>query len=89
MHYAGKRLQEEITLVGPIPTTIVRMTQFHEFAAMVGDWTRQGDVATVPPLLAQLVTAPTSARSSRRSPPARREVAHVTSPDPKSRTGST
>ncbi len=54
-HYAGKRLQEEIALAGPIPATIVRATQFHEFAAMVVDWTRQGDVATVPPLLLQPV----------------------------------
>jgi len=28
-HYAGKRLQEEILLSGPIPLTIQRATQFH------------------------------------------------------------
>lgn len=33
--------------------TIVRATQFHDFAAMVVSWTRCGDVAEVPPLLVQ------------------------------------
>jgi uncharacterized protein YbjT (DUF2867 family) len=56
-HYAGKRCQEELVAAGPIPATIVRATQFHEFAAMVVDWTRQGDVAIVPPLLMQPVAA--------------------------------
>lgn len=56
-HYAGKRRQEKLALNGPIPATIVRATQFHEFAAMVVGWTRQGDVATVPPLLVQPVAA--------------------------------
>ena len=56
-HYAGKRLQEEILLSGPIPLTIQRATQFHEFAGMVVDWTRQGNVATMPPILVQPVAA--------------------------------
>jgi uncharacterized protein YbjT (DUF2867 family) len=54
-HYAGKRVQEERALAGPIPVTVVRATQFHDFAAMVVDRTRRGDVATVPPLLVQPV----------------------------------
>lgn len=54
-HYAGKRRQEELALAGPVPATILRATQFHEFAAMVVDWTPQGDVATVAPLLVQPV----------------------------------
>ncbi|MGH3886387.1 MAG: SDR family oxidoreductase [Pseudonocardiaceae bacterium] len=56
-HFAGKRRQEELALAGPIPATILRATQFHEFAAMVVDWTRQDAVATVPPLLVQPVAA--------------------------------
>ncbi|MBA2472527.1 MAG: SDR family oxidoreductase [Pseudonocardiales bacterium] len=56
-HYAGKRRQEELVAGGPIPATILRATQFHEFAAMVVDWTQRGDVATVPPLLLQPVAA--------------------------------
>jgi uncharacterized protein YbjT (DUF2867 family) len=56
-HYAGKRMQEEILFSGPIPVTIQRATQFHEFAGTVVEWTRQGQVATVPPLLVQPVAA--------------------------------
>jgi uncharacterized protein YbjT (DUF2867 family) len=54
-HYAGKREQERVALAGPIPATIVRATQFFDFAAMVVGWTRQGQVATIPPLLVQPV----------------------------------
>ena len=56
-HYAGKRRQEEMVASSPIPFTIQRVTQFHEFAGTIVDWTRQGDVATVPPLLVQPVAA--------------------------------
>jgi uncharacterized protein YbjT (DUF2867 family) len=56
-HYAGKRMQEEILSAGPIPFTIQRATQFHEFAGQVVGWTRVGQVATVPPLLVQPVAA--------------------------------
>src|SRR5262245_38253418 len=31
-HYAGKRVQEALVSSGPIPFTIQRATQFHEFA---------------------------------------------------------
>jgi uncharacterized protein YbjT (DUF2867 family) len=56
-HYAGKRLQEQLVADGPIGATIVRATQFYEFAAMVVSWTRRGDVAAVPPLLVQPAAA--------------------------------
>lgn len=56
-HYAGKRLQEAILSSSDIPFTIQRATQFHEFAGTVVGWMRQGDVATVPPLLLQPVAA--------------------------------
>lgn len=56
-HFTGKRRQEELDLAGSVPGTILRATQFHEFAAMVVEWTRQGDVATVAPLLVQPVAA--------------------------------
>ena len=52
-HYAGKRAQERAALDGPVPATIVRATQFSDFAAMVVGWTQRGQVATVPPLLVQ------------------------------------
>jgi uncharacterized protein YbjT (DUF2867 family)/catechol 2,3-dioxygenase-like lactoylglutathione lyase family enzyme len=54
-HYAGKRAQERAALDGPVPATIVRATQFFDFAAMVVGWTQRGQVATVPPLLIQPV----------------------------------
>jgi uncharacterized protein YbjT (DUF2867 family) len=56
-HYAGKRRQEELSLTGPVPVTIVRSAQFHEFAGMVVDWTRRAGVAIVPPLLVQPIDA--------------------------------
>ncbi|MFN8127102.1 MAG: hypothetical protein U0R64_11415 [Candidatus Nanopelagicales bacterium] len=34
-YYLGKRRQEELALTGPIPTTVLRATQFHEFAAQM------------------------------------------------------
>ncbi len=56
-HFAGKRRQEDLALAGPVPVTIIRATQFHEFAGMVIGWTRRGDVATVAPLLVQPIAA--------------------------------
>ncbi|MET8337437.1 SDR family oxidoreductase [Streptosporangium canum] len=52
-HYAGKREQERLVAVGPVPWTIVRATQFHDFAAMVASWTEQDGVAAIAPLLVQ------------------------------------
>jgi uncharacterized protein YbjT (DUF2867 family) len=56
-HLQGKRAQEALLATSKIPVTIQRATQFHEFAGMVVGWTRQGDVAYVPPLLVQPVAA--------------------------------
>jgi uncharacterized protein YbjT (DUF2867 family) len=56
-HYAGKRRQEQLVSAGPVPFTIQRATQFHEFAEMVVSWTRENDSAVVPPLLIQPVAA--------------------------------
>jgi uncharacterized protein YbjT (DUF2867 family) len=54
-HYVGKRHQEQLVRTGPVPHTIVRAAQFHDFAAMVAGWTRRGHVAVIPPLLVQPV----------------------------------
>jgi uncharacterized protein YbjT (DUF2867 family) len=54
-HYAGKRLQEELVSAGPVPFTILRATQFHEFAEMVAGWMSDGEVALVPPARVQPV----------------------------------
>jgi uncharacterized protein YbjT (DUF2867 family) len=52
-HYAGKREQERLVSAGPVPWTIVPVTQFHDFAAMVAGWTEQDGVASIAPLLVQ------------------------------------
>lgn len=52
-HYVGKRAQEGAVMAGPVPWTIVRATQFHDFAAMVVGWTRRDGSATIAPLLVQ------------------------------------
>lgn len=52
-HYAGKREQERLVTTGPVPWTIVRASQFHDFAEMVAGWHERDGVTTVPPLLLQ------------------------------------
>jgi uncharacterized protein YbjT (DUF2867 family) len=56
-HYVAKRRQEQAVESGGVPWTILRATQFFEFAELVVGWTREGDVATVPPLLIQPAAA--------------------------------
>ncbi|WP_406672500.1 SDR family oxidoreductase [Natronospira sp.] len=52
-HYAGKREQERLVEAGSVPWTVVPATQFHDFAAMVTDWTVRDGVAPIAPLLVQ------------------------------------
>ena len=52
-HYAGKREQERLVAAGPVPWSIVRATQFHDFAAMVAGWAERDGTATIAPLLVQ------------------------------------
>jgi uncharacterized protein YbjT (DUF2867 family) len=52
-HYAGKREQERLVADGPVPWSIVRATQFHDFAAMVAGWAEKDGAATIAPLLVQ------------------------------------
>jgi uncharacterized protein YbjT (DUF2867 family) len=54
-HYAGKRAQEHLALSGPVPASVVRATQFFDFAAQMVNWTRRGRSAALPPLLLQPV----------------------------------
>jgi uncharacterized protein YbjT (DUF2867 family) len=54
-HYAGKRAQEALVEQGAVPWTILRATQFHDFAATVVGWTVRDGVATIAPLLVQPV----------------------------------
>ncbi|NUS43529.1 MAG: NAD(P)H-binding protein [Mycobacteriaceae bacterium] len=54
-HYAGKREQERLVEAGAVPWTIVPATQFHDFAAMVAEWTEHDGVSEIAPLLVQPV----------------------------------
>jgi uncharacterized protein YbjT (DUF2867 family) len=60
---AAKAAHEQAMLEGPIPVTILRAAQFHEFVAQMVDWGRRGDVAYVPRLRTQLVAARTVAEA--------------------------
>jgi uncharacterized protein YbjT (DUF2867 family) len=64
-YYFGKRRQEELVLAGPLPFTILRATQFHEFPGQLID--RMPKVAAV---LVPVITVP----RMRSQPIAAREV---------------
>lgn len=55
-YYVGKRRQEEVALAGPAPATVLRATQFHEFAGQILDRAK-GPVAVVPRMRVQPVAA--------------------------------
>jgi len=52
-HYAGKREQERLVESGPVPWSIVRATQFHDYPAMVAGRAEKDGTAAVAPLLLQ------------------------------------
>jgi uncharacterized protein YbjT (DUF2867 family) len=54
-YYLGKRRQEELVLGGPVPASVLRATQFHEFAGQLLD--RSAAIAIVPRMLTQPVAA--------------------------------
>jgi uncharacterized protein YbjT (DUF2867 family) len=56
-YYAGKLAQEEAAFAGPVPVTVARVTQFHEFAAQVMLGMRRGPLAPVPSMRTQTVAA--------------------------------
>lgn len=77
-HYEGKLAQEAATSSGPVPSVILRATQFHGFPGQLIDWTaRFGvlpvpaqpvqtvDVDTVAAHLVRLVSAPVTADRAR------------------------
>jgi uncharacterized protein YbjT (DUF2867 family) len=55
-YYRGKRRQEELVERGPVPWTIVRATQFHEFAGQLVDRSPR-PFALAPAMLSQPVAA--------------------------------
>jgi uncharacterized protein YbjT (DUF2867 family) len=56
-YYAGKRLQERLVADGPVPWTVLRATQFHEFAEQALGFVRVGPFSLVPRMLSQPVAA--------------------------------
>ena len=60
---AAKQAHERAMLAGPIPATIVRAAQFHEFVSQLMDWGRQDGVIYVPKMRTQLVAARTVAET--------------------------
>jgi uncharacterized protein YbjT (DUF2867 family) len=55
-YYEGKRRQEELVTAGPVPWTILRAAQFHEFAGQMLD-RLPGPVTPMPRMLSQPVAA--------------------------------
>lgn len=56
-YYAGKRRQEQVVGEGPVPWSVLRATQFHEFAEQVLGFATVGPVSLVPRMLCQPVAA--------------------------------
>ena len=83
-HYAGKRRQEQVLRDGDVPWSIVRATQFFDFAEQVVGWTTTDGVAAVPPLLMQPVAVPDVAEAlvDTACGPATGGISEVAGPDP-------
>lgn len=56
-YYAGKRLQERTAAGGAVPWSVLRATQFHEFAEQLLGYVRLGPFSLVPRMLSQPVAA--------------------------------
>src|SRR6266540_2692706 len=60
---AAKQAHEHAMLAGPIPATIVRAAQFHEFVSQLMEWGRQDGTIYLPKMRTQLVAARTVAET--------------------------
>ncbi|WP_432545432.1 SDR family oxidoreductase [Kineococcus sp. SYSU DK004] len=56
-YYAGKAVQEDLVARGPVPWTLLRATQFHEFAGQLLGQLSLGPLALVPVMRSQPVAA--------------------------------
>src|SRR6478609_8579772 len=56
-YYAGKRLQERVLAEGTVPWSVLRATQFHEFAEQVLQFVKVGPFSLVPRMQSQPVAA--------------------------------
>jgi uncharacterized protein YbjT (DUF2867 family) len=82
-YYAAKLAHERVAGAGPIPATILRATQFHEFPAQMIGWTAEHGIARLPDLVVQTVAARTVAEvlvKLAEAPPAGR-AADLAGPD--------
>ena len=62
-YQAAKRVHEKLSLDGPVPATILRAAQFHEFIEEVVKWGTSDGVANVPNMRTQVVAARTVAEA--------------------------
>ncbi len=60
-YYQGKRHQEQLAIEGPVPATVLRATQLHEFADQLLQ--RAGPLVLVPAMLSQPIAAGEVARA--------------------------
>nr|MDQ6945417.1 SDR family oxidoreductase [Actinomycetota bacterium] len=58
-YYQAKLCHEQAALAGPVPATVLRATQFHEFASQILARTRRGPLACTPTMWVQPVAART------------------------------
>lgn len=56
-YYRAKLLQESVVLASPVPATVLRSTQFHEFPSQILPLVRRGRLAVVPRMLTQTVSS--------------------------------
>jgi uncharacterized protein YbjT (DUF2867 family) len=56
-YYQGKLHQERLVAAGAVPWSVLRATQFHEFAEQALDFMRVGPVSLVPGMLSQPIAA--------------------------------
>jgi uncharacterized protein YbjT (DUF2867 family) len=56
-YYAGKKLQEDLVMASDGGWSILRATQFHEFAAQLAEQGRMGPIQVVPTMTSQPVAA--------------------------------
>ncbi|MDG4820447.1 NAD(P)H-binding protein [Asanoa sp. WMMD1127] len=56
-YYTAKLAQEDAVLTGPVPATVLRATQFHEFAGQMMERMTVGRFALVPAMITQPIAA--------------------------------
>jgi uncharacterized protein YbjT (DUF2867 family) len=83
-HYAGKRRQEQVVRQGPVPWTILRASQFFEFAELMLRTSTRDGIAHLPPLLLQPVAAADVGKvlAELAVGPPLRQVLNLTGPEP-------